>query len=681
MYTGQYLFIISKMKHHGFLQQCFTLDAPANRIYMKNTNKFRLLSDNFYLKELNILITFLIFGLLPFQSEAKDLVELSFEELANIQVTSVSKHSESLSEAAASIFVITNQDIQRSGATNLPEALRLAPNLQVAQDNARNYAVTARGFNSVFENKLLVLIDGRTVYTPLFSGVFWDAQDVVLEDIDRIEVISGAGATLWGANAVNGVINIITKNSSETKGGLFSISGSNTERYGAIRYGDLLNNGGSFRVYGKHADRDDNDNVATGLSLNDGFRRDKVGFRADTENGNNKFTVQGDFYDGYLEQTGTNDIQISGANLLARMNTVLTDGSNFNLQAYIDYTYRNQPAAYIENLTTADIEFKHDLKLGQIHHFVWGGGYRTGYDRLNNDVAFAFLPASKNLHWGNIFGQDEIALSDSLKLILGLKLEHNNYTGMEVLPNARLAWKLSDKQFAWGSISRSVRAPSRIDTDFFAPSNPPVVGGVPQYFVGGGPNFQSEIAKTYEVGYRSSPTPKTTISVTGFYTEYEELRTFEPNLTGPGLIFDNNASGYSRGLEMWAGWQALDNLKFSGGFVVQKVTINTPPSDLLQPSGLGINDPSSHSLLRISYDLKPNHLLDATIRHVNKLSTPEVPSYTAFDLRYGWKVNRNLELSIVGQNLFDPKHAEFSNPASRPEYDRTVFAKAQWYFR
>jgi iron complex outermembrane receptor protein len=299
-------------------------------------------------RDYNQSILFLFTSVLPLtlllqinSAFSKELVELTLEELSNIQVSSVSKRSEMLSDAAASIFVITNNDIQRSGATNLPEALRLAPNLQVAQDSARNYAIAARGFNSLFSNKLLVLIDGRTVYTPLFSGVYWNAQDVVLEDIERIEVISGAGGTIWGTNAVNGVINIITKNASKTQGGLISITGSDDEKYSAVRYGGALDNGGSFRVYAKHAEGSDNRSEATDLSLNDGYRRDKAGFRADWKNDNKNFTLQGDFYDGYLHQFNTNDIQISGANLLARVNTTLENGSNLYLQGYVVYTYRN----------------------------------------------------------------------------------------------------------------------------------------------------------------------------------------------------------------------------------------------------------------------------------------------------------------------------------------------------
>ncbi|MBA3697154.1 MAG: TonB-dependent receptor, partial [Methylotenera sp.] len=577
--------------------------------------------------------------------------------------------------ASASIFVITNKDIQRSGASSLPEALRLAPNLQVAQDGARNYAISARGFNSIYANKLLVLIDGRTVYSPLYSGVFWDAQDVVLEDIDRIEVISGAGATLWGANAVNGIINIITKNASQTQGGLVSISGGNNEKYTSLRYGGELNNGGNFRVYAKHSERDDTHQELNNKSLEDGLRRDKVGFRSDWDSGNDKFTFQGDFYDGYLSSPTTSDTRISGANILARTDKKLADGANLYIQGYVDYTYRDRPNGFTENLTTTDIEIKHDFKIGERHNFTWGGGYRIGYDRIANDNNFAFLPAAKNLHWGNIFAQDEISLTDALKLTLGLKFEHNSYSGIESLPNARLGWKYADNQFIWASASRSVRAPSRYDTELYFPATPPFL------FVGNS-DFKSETVNTYEVGYRATPTAKTSISLTGFYTEYDKLKTLEhfPNAIDP-LIFVNNASGHTHGVEMWGSWQTTRDLKLSGGLVLQQVNINTTAADRLSISNLSSNDPSSYSQLRISYDITPNHLLDATVRHVNKLNSPAVPAYTALDLRYGWKIDKNLEFSVVGQNLLDPGHAEFSRAAIRPEYDRSVFAKVQWYFR
>ncbi len=606
---------------------------------------------------------------------SKELVELSFEELGNIQVTSVSKRSESINDAAASIFVITNKDIQRSGASSLPEALRLAPNLQVAQDNARNYAITARGFGSVVSNKLLVLIDGRTVYSPLYSGVFWDAQDVVLEDIDRIEVISGAGATLWGANAVNGVINIITKAASQTQGRLISISGGNNERYASLRYGGTLNNDGKFRVYAKHSERDDTHKESNGSSLKDDLTRDQVGFRSDWENSGDKFTLQGDFYNGYLSSPTTTDTQITGANILARSNKTLTNGSSLDIQGYVDYTYRDRPNGYSENLTTIDLEAKHYLKIAERHNVTWGGGYRRAFDRIDNDNNFAFLPGDKILQWANIFVQDEINLTPALNLTLGQKFEHNSYSGVESLPNARLGWKFADNQFLWASASSSIRAPSRFETDLYFPAKPPFV------FIGNR-KFQSERVKTYEIGYRATPTINTSISITGFYAEYNRLKTLEhyPTPADP-LIFENNASGHSHGVEMWGSWQTTPNLKLAGGLVLQQVGINLPVADRLSLNNLNSNDPSSHSMLRASYDITPNHLLDATIRHVNKLSDPAVPSYTALDLRYGWKINRDIEFSIVGQNLLDPEHAEFSRASTRAEFDRSLLAKLQWNFR
>src|SRR5438067_6837304 len=324
-------------------------------------------------------------------TQPEDLGNLSLEELANIQVTSVSKRAESLSDAAASIFVITDTDIRRSGATTLPEALRLAPNLQIARVDARNYAVTARGFNNPFENKLLVLIDGRTVYSPLFSGVYWDVQDVVMDDVERIEIISGPGATLWGANAVNGVINIITKPAASTQGALLSATAGRDERNGAVRYGGALANGGHYRVYGKYA-ADDDTYTAAGTATHTGWRREQTGFRSDWGGKAQNLTLQGDAYDGRLQQAGTDDIRVGGANLLGRLNRSFDDGSSAMLQMYRDHTERKQPLAFIEHLDTLDLQLQHATRLGERHRVVWGGGYRWGHDRVQNGAGFGFLP-------------------------------------------------------------------------------------------------------------------------------------------------------------------------------------------------------------------------------------------------------------------------------------------------
>jgi len=609
----------------------------------------------------------------------QDIADLSLEELATIQVTSVSKRPESLSGAASSIFVITGAEIHRAGATTLPEALRLAPNLQVARVDARNYAVTARGFNSPFENKLLVLIDGRTVYSPLFSGVYWDVQDVVLEDVERIEVISGPGATLWGANAVNGVINIITKAAGATQGALLSATAGSDERNAAFRYGGALANGGHARVYGKYAGNDDTRNAA-GRPVLTGWHRQQAGFRADWGDAAGNLTVQGDVVDGKLHQAGTADIRVRGANLLGRANHRFADGSTATVQLYWDHTERDQPLAFVEHLDTLDLQLQHAVTLADTHRVVWGGGYRWGHDRVRNGVAFGFLPGNKDLTWANLFAQDEIALREDLRLTAGLKFEHNNYTGVEVLPTLRLAWQPQAATLVWGSLSRSVRAPSRIDRDLYSPTTPRIVDGVPQYNVAGGPDFESEVTNVFELGYRAQPMPTLSYSATAFYGRYDRLRTLEPNQRGTGSVFRNLAEGRTRGIEAWASWQAGKAWRLSGGGVVQDVDTTARPEsrDQTATTGLATSDPHHYWMLRSSHDLAAGHELDFTLRRVGALPRPAVPSYTALDLRYGWRIRPGLELSLIGQNLFDPRHAEFGAAPGRSEYERAVLLKLVW---
>src|SRR6266436_995259 len=346
---------------------------------------------------------------------------LSLKELMDIEVTSVSKRPEKLSETASAIQVITQDDIRRSGATSLPEALRLASNLEVAQIDSRQWAISARGFNSTTANKMLVLIDGRTVYTPLYAGVFWDAQDTLLEDIDRIEVISGPGATLWGANAVNGVINVITRRAAETQGTLLVAGAGNLERGAAARQGGKLGEDGAFRVYGKISDRD-HTSRANGTSVPDSWDSGQAGFRADWGTAAGAFTLQGDAYRGTIDQAAPGDIRISGGNVLARWARQLSGGDRVQVQAYFDNTDREIPGTFEERLNIFDVEFQHGLRLGSQHSVIWGGGYRRADDHVSNTAAIAFLPADRNLRWGNLFAQDEIALhGDQLRLTLGAK--------------------------------------------------------------------------------------------------------------------------------------------------------------------------------------------------------------------------------------------------------------------
>ena len=602
---------------------------------------------------------------------AGDLADLSLEELSNIEITSVSKRPERLLDAAASIFVITGEDIRRSGATSLPEALRLAPNLQVARVDARNYAISARGFNGPFANKMLVLIDGRIVYTPLFSGVFWDAQDVLLEDVERIEVIDGPGGTLWGTNAVNGVINVITRAAKDTQGTLLVAGASNRENGTALRYGGATDNGGHYRVYSKYSDYDDT-KLANGSSTFTGWRRTQVGFRTDWGSTSEGFTLQGDAYDGDLHQASTSAIRIGGANLLGRWDKKLADGSQIRLQAYFDHTERDQPLAFNENLDTMDVEFQHSVRLPEQQNLVWGAGYRFAWDRvqIQPGAGFAFLPASLDMRWGNVFAQDEIALRDDLRFTVGMKLESNIYTGTERLPSARLAWKPTVNRLVWLAASRAVRAPSRFDRDLFAPATPP-------FGLAGGPNFVSEVSDVYEVGYRAQPTTAVSYSLTTFYHAHDKLRTTEP---GPGgAVFSNKAEGHTSGVEAWGSWQAARAWRLSAGFVIQaqRLQLTSDSGDTAGVSALG-NDPSNYWSLRSNWNLTERHEFDLTLRHVSGLPNPVVPAYTAVDARLGWRVRRDTELSLTVQNLFDPGHVEFGAPAAASEIGRTVFLKLAW---
>ncbi|HSS44518.1 MAG TPA: TonB-dependent receptor, partial [Thermoanaerobaculia bacterium] len=400
-----------------------------------------------------------------------ELKKLSLEELFEMEVTSVSKKPEKLSETAAAVHVVTDEDIRRSAAPSIPEALRDIPGIEVARVDSRQYAITARGFNGTTANKLLVLMDGRSLYTPLYSGVFWDAQDTLMEDIARIEVIRGPGATVWGANAVNGVINIISKSAEETQGLLVTGGGGNEERaFTGVRYGGKLGADAYFRVYGKYFDR--NDSVRpNGQDANDQFQMGQGGFRVDWKpRADQLFTLQSDVYDGSAEQPTAGDIDLKGGNLLGRWTRHFSANSDLQIQAYYDRTERNIPPIFGEKLDTLDLDVRHRFLPAGGHDVVWGFGYRHTNDKVNNSPALAFLPPNQTRQLATAFVQDEITLVESrLHLTLGSKIEHNDYTGFEYEPSGRLAWTPSKEQTIWAAISRAVRAPSRIDRELFAP--------------------------------------------------------------------------------------------------------------------------------------------------------------------------------------------------------------------
>ena len=610
----------------------------------------------------------------PIVQAANDFSSMSIEDLADIEISSVSKKKESLSDAAAAIFVITQEDIRRSGSTSIPEALRMAPNLQVARVDANQYAITARGFNGTAANKLQVLIDGRSVYTPLFSGVFWDVQDVMLEDVERIEVISGPGGVLWGSNAVNGVINIITRSSQDTQGTLLSVGGGNLESEAAARYGGKLGENTSFRLYAKGFDRD-NTERANGANVHDSWNKQQAGFRLDSAIANDKLTLQGDVYDGSIDQAVNSDKSISGANLLGRWSRALQGGDNIQVQTYFDRTRRDYPGTFSEELDTYDIDAQHHLKLLKNHDIVWGGGYRLMQDHVDNSASLAFRPTNRRLSLANLFVQDSIALSQRLKLTLGAKLERNSYTGLEFQPNVRLAWKLNDQSLLWSSISRAVRTPSRIDTEFFVPGNAP-------FLLVGNKDFESETLTAYEIGYRAEPASNVSFSISTFYNVYDELRSIERGAGGGfPFVFGNKMEGNTYGVEMWGNYRVNDWWRLSAGYnyLKKELDVKSDSTDTTSIPG-SETDPRYQFSLRSTMNLAHNIELDIALRSIGGLSSDDVPHYTALDARIGWIMAKGVELSLSGFNLLDQRHPEFDSAPSRSELERNVYLKMLWKF-
>ncbi len=610
---------------------------------------------------------------------AERLRELSLEELSEIKITSVSRRVERLADAAASVFVITNDELRRSGVTSLPEALRLAPNLHVAQVNANSYAISARGLNgsnNSAPNKLLVLIDGRSVYSPLFSGVFWDVQDMMLEDVERIEVISGPGGTLWGINAVNGVINIITRTAKNTQGNLVSAGIGNSESNVAFRHGGTLGADAHYRVYGRYVDRK-HTFTESGTPVSDALHKAQAGFRLDWAHSGDEIAVHGNVYDGMQGQpapgavaiSGVNlalgDVPVSGVNLLARWSRLLDGGSSLNLQTYYDRTKRSVPPTFSETLDIVDIQLHHLLRPIGMHTWTWGANYRYSKDHIGNSSYFAFLPAKVNQRWSSLFAQDEMALTEDVRLTLGARIERNIYTGNEFLPNARLAWQVAPDHLLWTAMSRTVRAPSRLDRDAYLPGTPP-------FLLAGGPQTISEVAKVFEIGYRGRLTRDLSYSVTAFHNIYDDLRTQELTPIRTQVVFANRMEGKASGIETWGSYQATPNWRLSAGYTALKeeLRLKSGSTDVAALNITGFN-PAHTWMLRSSSDLSRQSELDITLRHVSKLENPAVPAYTTLGMRYGWKPREDLEVSLAVQNLLG-SHAEYANPSTRSELERRV---------
>lgn len=596
----------------------------------------------------------------------EDLRALSLEELANVEVTSVFKRPEPLGKTPASVYVITADDIRRSGVLTLPDALRLAPNLMVAQMNSRDYAVSSRGFNTFqLSNKLLVLIDGRSIYTPLHAGVLWDEQQVMLEDVERIEVISGPGGTVWGANAVNGVINVVTRSARDTKGGLAAVDAGSYQSRGAFRYGGALGENGAWRGYGMGMQTAETE-TSSGIGRNDGWQGRQAGFRSDWGNGADGFTVQGDLFENSYDPDATN----FGGNLLGRWRRELSDRSSTVVQSYVARTERSQTGLR-ESLETADIEARHNISLSNRHELLWGGGYRFSREVFDNDRPPFFLdPEEDTIQIANVFAQDSIALSTDLTLTIGLKYEHSTYSGGEPLPSARLGWQAAANHFLWGAVSRAVRTPSRIDRELEAAG----------FFDPAEDDFASESLIAYEVGYRGRPADRVGVSATLYYHQYDDLRIITVNESGR-LQFDNAQNGSTHGLEMWGDYRVSDRWRLTAGLNVFRKDLeldaNATQVAINQHQG---NDPEHQIFLRSSLDVTDDIEFDALLRWVDSLPNPDIPEYAALDLRLGWQATERIELSLVGRNLLDSEHLETGTEGERGEIPRSVYLGAKWRF-
>lgn len=617
----------------------------------------------------------------PARAQQRDsldaLKHLTLDQLMNVEVMSVSRRPERLFETPSAIQVITQEEIRQSGATSLPEALRLASNLQVAQVDARQWAISARGFNSTTANKLLVLIDGRTVYTPLFSGVFWDVQDVLLSDVDRIEVISGPGATLWGANAVNGVINVITKDAKETQG-LLLTGGGGAELTGAgsARYGGTLGEHANYRVYGKVFSRDAT-LLANGQDAADSWHMGQGGARLDWDaSANNRLSLHGDWYDGRMAQAPPGHIATSGGNVTANWAHPISAKAELAVQAYYDRTHRDIPGTFGEDLEIYDLDVQHRAALAARHDVVWGVGYRLLNDHVANSAALAFLPAHVARQWFSAFAQDEIALApDRFHVTLGAKVEHNDYTGFEIQPSGRLNWTISPSQTLWAAISRAVRAPSRIDRELFAPGQPP-------YFLAGGPNFQSETELAYELGYRHQR-GAVALSLATFYSRYHGLRSLEQvNPPNPApIVIANGQDGESYGAELTTEYRVSDRWRLRAGYTELRVHIWPNPGSTDTSRGATESQaPDRQLFLHSALDLPAHLQLDGGFRYVGAIAKQQVPAYADLNAQLTWRPVAALDLSIVGQNLLHQRHVEFGTPTAGRQIERAVYGMAQWHF-
>ena len=628
------------------------------------------------------------------------LAELSLEQLGDLEVTTVSKKPEAVWRAPAAIFVITQEDIRRSGATSIPEVLRLAPGVEVARIDSDHWSVGIRGFGSQLSRSLLVLIDGRSVYTPLYAGVYWQVQDTLLEDVDRIEVIRGPGGTIWGANAVNGVINIITKSAKDTRGTRLTVGGGNVD-HGAtgFRYGGGKGRDFNYRLYGKafgrgpefHADDRNFDSSRSG----------QAGFRADWETPHHDgFTLQGDTYSedagesvafGTLAPPFTATVdgaaELSGGNILGRWRRTLNEGSSVQLQAYYDRTNHFEPQ-FGESRDTFDIDFLHNLSLSGHQNLLWGLGARWSPGEFAEIVpTIDFTPHRQTDTIYSAFVQDEISLvHNQVELTIGSKFEHNNYTGFEAQPNARLLWKPGPRRAFWAAVTRAVRTPSRVEENLQLTG---LLATAPLTFLSlvGDGRFFSEQLVGYEIGYRSLLGPTLYVGVAAFYNDYDHLLSLEPgtpfSAAYPGGMvvpysIRNGLLGTSSGVEIAPDWKPRRWWRLEGSYSYLHLDLKRRRGSL-DPSTVNSTEGSSpHNQLAFEsfLDLPRNLEFDQFYRYVSGLPAQGVGSYETAGARFGWRPRRYLEFSVTGDNLLQPYHAEFGgDPGPLVEVKRSAYGE------
>lgn len=636
-----------------------------------------------------------------------DIYAMDIEQLMNVEVISVSKKSQSLLKTAAAIHVISQEDIRRSGATTLPEVLRGTPGLQVAQIDTNKWAVSIRGFNGRFANNLLVMIDGRTVYNPIFAGVLWNMQDILLDDIDRIEIIRGPGGTMWGANAVNGVINILTKKASETQGTQISFIGGSQERNISARYGGKISDDTSFRIYAKGKHFESFNNVSQ-LPANDEWRNFTTGFRVDSDlDAKNQLMMQGSYLVGSANQfTRTPSLMPLGNNFAAdtehhktgnalfRWDRQQSADSKWRVQAYYDYINLNSVGAEYQ-VHTIDLEIQNQLKIAKSHELIWGVGYRGILDELESTSLTIFNPKRRYTRTFNAFIQDEISLAESVRLTLGSKLEHNSYTGFEFQPNARMLWEVNDRNSIWGAISRSVQVPSRAFNDvrinfLTAPGNN--AQGLPSLFSRlGNNNVGSKKVYAFEIGYRSQLTETFTLDTTMFYNYYDDLTSNEisvgleaqpapPHILIAGNI-DNKMTANTYGAEILTKWQVASFWQLTSSYTWFKLNAQLKNSSTANPNSIfqtENSDPRHQFSIRSNVQLPYKLEFNSMFHYTDRLMAHDINNQARLDLRLAWVPTDKLELSIVGQNITNKQHAEFTTPfnvVQNTAIPRSVYAR------